>query len=128
MNGKPASVTRPPAKKSRTKLTSHSTQTHYDNAIRQQTNANQTWDGPRTPAQEQAWQEDKRRKKAKQEMACLLDWHVGSPYSQIHDMEEPERYTERDGPPEEPKDEHKILTSPPKYRETYEKRKPYYDE
>ncbi len=128
IDGKPAPVYKPRAKKRHIWATSHNAQNHYDYAIRQETKTNQTWAGPRTPAQERAWQEDNRLKGAKQEMACLLDWHATSPHSQVHDMKEPERYTEKDGPPEDPNDEHRILTVPPKHRETYEKRKSHYDE
>ncbi len=55
----------------------------------------------------------------KQKLALLLDWHKTSPFSQVHDLEDEEQYTERDGPPEDPKDEHRILSSPPKCRSRY---------
>ncbi len=86
--------------------------------------------GPRSPAQERRWQENNRIKEAKRKLACLVDWHDTCPGSAIFppSSQEEEHFDDPAHPPKEPKDENRIHTSPPKYRETYEKRKPHWDE
>ncbi len=60
-------------------------------------------------------------------MRKLLEWHTTSPSSHYNWEQDQVAQWEEDQA-KEPKDDHRILSSPPEHRETYEKRRPHYDE
>ncbi len=66
---------------------------------------------------------------ASHKMAMLLEWHHTCAHSQYDwERDHDHRLLEREANPPDPKEDHRILTSAPEHRETYEKRKPHYDE